>query len=157
MDIFLMILAALLLLVGIAGSVLPVLPGLPLSYAGLLVLHFTEKVEFSTSFLFFWAAVVVLIQIFDYYVPIWGTKKFGGSKRGVWGSSIGLVFGLFLGPLGVIFGPFVGALIGELSANKNMNDALKAAFGAFVGFIIGTVSKLVVGVFMIYYYLTAVF
>ena len=107
--------------------------------------------------MFFWAAVVVLIQIFDYYVPIWGTKKFGGSKRGVWGSSIGLVFGLFLGPLGVIFGPFVGALLGELSANKNMNDALKAAFGAFVGFIIGTVSKLVVGIFMIYYYLTAVF
>ena len=121
------------------------------------MLHFTEKVEFSASFLIFWAVVVVLIQVFDYYVPIWRTKKFGGSKRGVWGSSIGLIFGLFLGPLGVIFGPFVGALIGELSANKNMNDALKAAFGAFVGFIIGTVSKLVVGVFMIYYYLTAVF
>lgn len=155
MDIFLIILAGILLLLGIAGSVLPVLPGLPLSYVGLLVLQLTEKVQFSATFLILWAVIVVFIQVFDYSVPIWGTKKFGGSQRGIWGSGIGLFLGLFFGPIGIITGPFMGAFIGEISANKNIKEALRAAFGAFVGFIIGTVSKLVVGAIMLYYYISA--
>ena len=155
MDIFLILLAALFLLVGLLGSVLPVLPGTPLSYVGIILLHLTEKVQFSTQFLVFWAVVVVVVQLFDYFVPIWGTKKFGGSKRGVWGSSLGLIAGLFAGPWGIILGPFVGALLGELSANKSNKEALRAAFGAFVGFLLGTISKLIVAGFLIYYYFEA--
>ncbi len=155
MDIFLIILSGVLLVAGFLGCILPLLPGVPLSYAGLLLLHFTQKVQFSTEFLIFWAIIVILISIADYLIPIWGTKKFGGSKKGVWGSTIGLVFGLFIGPLGIIIGPFAGALIGELLDNKTQKDALRAAFGSFIGFVIGTVSKLIIAGFLIYHYIAA--
>ncbi|MBP1676884.1 MAG: rane protein [Bacteroidetes bacterium] len=152
MDVFLIILAGFFVLTGLLGSVLPVLPGPPLSYIGLLLLHFTDKYQFSMSFLLWWLAVVVVVQVLDYVIPIWGTKKFGGSKNGVWGSTIGLVVGLFLGPFGIILGPFAGAFVGEMLANKDVKTALKAAFGSFVGFLLGTVAKLVVSGFAIYYY-----
>ena len=153
MDTFLIILAGIFVFVGLIGSVLPILPGVTLSYAGLLILHFTDKYQFSNHFLIIWAVIVVLIQVLDYVIPIWGTKKFGGSKRGVWGSSLGMVAGIFLGPWGVVLGPFVGALLGELSDKKGMRDAMKAAFGAFLGFIVITVAKLIVAGFIIYYYI----
>jgi len=156
MDLFLIITAGLLLVIGFLGSVLPILPGIPLSYGGILLLHFTEKYEFETNFLLIWALIVILIQVLDYYIPIWGTKKFGGSKSGIRGSIIGLLAGTFFGPIGIIFGPFIGALIGELIAKKPTHDALKAAFGAFLGFVVGTVSKLVVAGMLIYYYIITI-
>ncbi len=155
MDLFLIIVAGILIVIGFLGSILPVLPGPPLSYVGLLVLHFTDKVQFSTNFLIYWAIIVILIQVLDAFIPIWGTKKFGGSKQGMWGSTIGILVGMFFGPIGIVFGPFIGAFIGELSANKNNTEALKAAFGAFIGFVVGTVSKLIIAGFMIYYYVEA--
>lgn len=156
MDLFLIIIAGILLLIGFLGSILPVLPGIPLSYGGILLLHFTEKYHFDTQFLIVWAVIVVVIQILDYYIPIWGTKKFGGSKSGVRGSIAGLLLGMFFGPLGIILGPFIGALIGELIAKKPTEKALKAAFGAFIGFIVGTVSKLVVAGMLIYFYIVTI-
>ena len=151
MDIFLILLAGLFLLVGLLGSVLPILPGTPLSYVGIFLLHLTERVQFSSQFLVFWAIVVVAVQLFDYFVPIWGTKKFGGSKWGVWGSIIGMTIGLFFGPIGIILGPFVGALIGELLAGKTSKEAIIAGFGSFVGFLFGTIINLVVAGFLIFY------
>jgi uncharacterized protein YqgC (DUF456 family) len=155
MDIFLIIISGVLLIAGFLGCILPILPGVPLSYIGLLLLHFTHKVQFSAEFLIFWAIIVIVISIADYVIPIWGTKKFGGSKKGVWGSTIGLIFGFFLGPFGIIFGPFFGALVGELLDNKSQKDALRAAFGSFIGFIIGTISKLIIAGFLIYHYIEA--
>ena len=107
METLLITLAFVLIVMGIIGSVLPVLPGIPLSYVGVLVLHFTEKVQFTLFFLIFWAVLVLVVQVLDYYVPIWGTKKFGGSKRGIWGCAIGMIVGLFFGPWGIVIGPFV--------------------------------------------------
>ncbi len=156
MDIFLIILAGILLIVGFAGVILPLLPGLPISYVGILLLHFTKAIDFTSQFLTFWALVVIVVQVLDYYVPIWGTKKFGGSKRAIWGSSIGLIVGLFIGPIGIIVGPFVGAFLGELTVNKSSHDALKVAWGSFVGILIGTTIKLIVAGFFIYYYAEAV-
>ena len=156
MDLFLIIIAGLLLVTGFLGSILPILPGIPLSYAGILLLHFTDKYQFSSEFLILWAVIVVAFQVLDYYIPVWGTKKFGGSKSGIRGSVIGLLFGMFLGPFGIVLGPFVGALVGELLAQKATPDALKAAFGAFLGFIIGTVSKLIVAGMLIYYYIITI-
>lgn len=156
MDLFLIIIAGLLLVTGFLGSILPILPGIPLSYAGILLLHFTDKYQFSSEFLILWAVIVVAIQVLDYYIPVWGTKKFGGSKSGIRGSVIGLLFGMFLGPFGIVLGPFVGALVGELLAQKATPDALKAAFGAFLGFVIGTVSKLIVAGMLIYYYIITI-
>lgn len=156
MEIILIITAFTCIVVGIIGSVLPVLPGVPLSYAGILLLHFTEKVQFSIPFLILWLVLVILVQLLDYYVPIWGTRKFGGSKRGVWGCAIGMVVGLFFGPWGIVLGPFVGAIVGELSGGKQTQAAIKAGFGSFMGFLLGIVSKLVVGGFLLYYAIEAV-
>ncbi len=155
MDIFLLILAALLLLVAFLGCVLPVLPGLPLAYVALLLLHFTDYVDYSVSFLVIWGIVVLVIQVLDAIVPAWGTKRVGGSKWGMWGSAIGIVVGLFLGPWGIIVGPFLGAVLGELLHGKEAVVALKAGFGSFLGFLVGTIAKLIVVGFFIYYYIVA--
>jgi uncharacterized protein len=153
MDYVLIILGALFIVGGILGGVLPVLPGPPLSYIGLLLLHFTEKYQFSTRFLIIWAIVTVVVYLLDYAIPVWGTKRFGGSKRGIWGSIIGLVIGLFFfPPFGIIIGPFVGAVVGELTAGKNSGAALKSGFGSFVGFLTGTLMKLIVSGLMAWHF-----
>lgn len=153
MDIFLIILGSICLLVGILGCVLPVLPGVPLAYCGLLLLHATDKVQFSWQFLVIWAAVTIVVQVLDSVVPIWGTKKFGGSKMGVWGSTIGLLVGLFFGPWGIVLGPFFGAVVFELIDGKNTRLALKAGWGSFVGLMTGTILKLICCGLMTYYFI----
>lgn len=148
MDITLAVLGAALVLVGFAGSILPIIPGPPISWAGLLLLKWTDFVndhgaayENALWILLFF---VVLVTILDYVVPIMGTKKYGGSKRGVWGATIGVVVGLFFGPLGIIIGPFLGAYIGEITTGKKEKEALRAAWGSFVGFLLGVGMKLMV-------------
>jgi uncharacterized protein YqgC (DUF456 family) len=168
MDILLIVLGAICLLLGLIGCVAPVLPGVPLSYLGLLLLHFTNRVQFSWQFLVVWGVVVVVIQILDYFIPAWGTKKFGGTKYGVWGSTIGLFVGLFMGPLGIVIGPFIGAVLGELiyfnrhpqttlseteqNKNSNFNRALRAGFGSFIGLLTGTLIKVICCGVMIAYF-----
>ena len=168
MDILLIVLGAICLLLGLIGCVAPVLPGVPLSYLGLLLLHWTDRVQFSWQFLAVWGVVVVVIQILDYFIPAWGTKKFGGTKYGVWGSTIGLFVGLFMGPLGIVVGPFIGAVWGELiyfnrhpqttlseteqNKNSNFNRALRAGFGSFIGLLTGTLIKVICCGVMIAYF-----
>lgn len=153
MDTFLIILGAICLLIGILGCVLPVLPGVPLAYCGLLLLHATDKVQFSWQFLVIWAVVTIVVQVLDSVVPIWGTKKFGGSKMGVWGSTLGLIVGLFFGPWGIVLGPFLGAVAFELIDGKNTHLALKAGWGSFVGLMTGTILKLICCGLMTYYFI----
>lgn len=144
MDPVLITFGIIFIISGILGCVLPIIPGPPLSYVGLLLLHFTEKYQFSTKFLVIWAIVTAVVYALDYIIPAWGTKKFGGSKRGIWGSIIGLLIGLFFfPPFGIIVGPFVGAVIGELTAGKDHGAALKSGFGSFMGFLAGTIIKLI--------------
>lgn len=152
----LFIVAGLLLVIGFLGCILPIIPGVTLSYIGILLLHFSSKVEFSSQFLIGWGIAVILVQLLDYAIPIWGTKKFGGSKFGIWGSIIGMIVGLFFGPVGIILGPFAGAVVGELIAGKASSKAIRAGFGTFVGFLLGTLSKLIVAGFLIYYYVEAI-
>lgn len=151
MDIFIIIIASLLLLTGLIGCIMPALPGPPLSYLGLLLLHFTKQYDFSTKFLIAWAVITILVSIIDYLIPIWGTKKFGGSRYGIWGSVIGLLLGFLWPPIGIIFGPFIGAVIGEMIGGQK-NNALKAGFGAFIGFIGGTVIKLMASGIMLFHF-----
>ncbi len=153
MDYVLITLGVLFMIGGILGGVLPVLPGPPLSYVGLLLLHFTERYQFSTRFLVIWAVITVVVYALDYVIPAWGTKRFGGSKRGIWGSIIGLVIGLFFfPPFGIIIGPFLGAVIGELTSGKDSGSALKSGFGSFVGFLTGTLLKLITSGMMTWYF-----
>lgn len=129
------------MLIGLAGCILPVIPGPPLGYIGLLFLHFTKGIQFESRELFIWAFVAIIVTVADNILPIWTTKKFGGSKAGVWGSTIGLVIGLFFPPIGILVGPFLGAVLGEM-LNNNNDKALKAGFGAFMGFVSGVGLKL---------------
>lgn len=144
MDILWMIIGSLFIVAGFIGCFLPMLPGPPLAYVGLLIQQLRSSPAFTTNQLLIWLAVVAAVTILDYWIPIYGTKKFGGTKSGVWGATIGLLAGFFLGPWGIIIGPFVGAFIGELLADQSSGQALKAAWGSFVGFLFGTVLKLVV-------------
>lgn len=149
LDIVLIVIAIILMVVGVIGCIVPVLPGVVLNYVGILLLHFTSMVEFSTYFLVSWAVVVVAVEVLDYYIPIWGTKKFGGGKKGAWGCTIGVVAGIFiLPPFGIIICPFVGAVVGELLDKKEVKDALKAGLGAFVGFLAGTLLQVVVALIL---------
>ncbi|KOH45883.1 DUF456 domain-containing protein [Sunxiuqinia dokdonensis] len=153
MDYALIVLGALFMITGILGAILPVLPGPPLSFVGLIFLHLTERYQFSTNFLIIWGVITVVVYLLDYLIPVWGTKKFGGSKRGVWGSIIGLLLGMFLfPPFGIVVGPFLGAVLGELSSGKQSREAFRSGFGSFLGFLVGTLLKLIVSGMMAWYF-----
>lgn len=157
-DFILIILAGVLLLVGLAGCILPIVPGPPISFAGLLVLEATDVVDFSGNFLIIMFLLAAAVTVLDFIIPIWGTKKFGGSRAGIIGSTIGLIAGLiFFPPIGIIIGPFAGAVIGEMLRNDDFNKALKSGLGSFIGFLLGTGLKLIVSSVMIFYYFKAIF
>ncbi len=144
MDILLFIVGALAVLIGIAGSILPLLPGPPVAWAGLLLLHFSKYAQFSTQMLIITAVITLIIAILDYLLPALATKRYGGTKAGQRGATVGTIVGIFLGPLGLIIGPFVGAFLGEvIVAPKEMNRALKVAVGSFIGFLFSTGIKLI--------------
>ena len=154
MDYFLIGLGILLMISGIVGCVLPFIPGPPLNFLGLVLLHLTSGFQFSTNFLILWGIITAVVYGLDLIIPVWGTKKFGGSNRGIWGSIIGLIAGMFFfPPFGIIIGPFAGAVIGEITAGKESKAALKSGFGSFVGFITGTVLKLIVSGIMTWYFI----
>ena len=143
MDIVLLVLAGIFLIVGIIGCIVPGLPGVPVAYVGLWIAQASERVDFSWQMLLIWGIVTVVVSVLDYVVPAWGTKRFGGTKYGVWGSTIGVFAGLFFGAIGVIVGPLAGAIIGELIGGKEVAEALRAGWGSFIGLLFGTVLKLV--------------
>lgn len=158
MDIFLITLSGIFLFVGLVGCFLPILPGPPLSYLGLLILNFTSTISFSTQFLLLWFMITLLVTLLDYAIPPLATRKYGGSKQGAWASAIGVIFGIFLfPPWGIIILPFLAAYLVELINNKDHKGALKAATGSFIGFLTGTAIKLIASISMLYYYLVEVF
>ncbi|MBI1182838.1 DUF456 family protein [bacterium] len=165
MDIVLLILAAAFIVIGIGGCVLPVLPGPPVAYIGLLFMHFSSpERHLSIGSLLTYAFFAILITVLDYLVPAWGTKKFGGTKWGTRGSTIGLLVAVFLLPVmgitlpvfgltGIIFGPFIGAFIGEKMGGMHTQNALRAGVGSFIGFLAGTFMKLVYCFWILYVYI----
>jgi len=149
MDIILLSLGFILMLVGILGSFLPVLPGPPISWIGLLLLYLTEAVPDDWWLLGITLVFAIAVFILDYIIPAVGTKKFGGSKAGIAGTIVGLLVAIIfpvLGPFGIIVWPFVGALVGELINKADQKTALKAAFGSFLGFLTGTFMKFLIAI-----------
>lgn len=137
------------MLTGIIGSFLPILPGPPISWVGLLLLYLTKAVPDDWFVLGITLAIALLVFALDYIIPAVGTKKFGGSRAGMLGTTVGLLVALFfpiLGIFGIIVWPFVGALVGELINKADNKTALKAAFGSFIGFLTGTFLKFLVTV-----------
>ncbi len=147
MDIALLIIGFIFALTGIVGSFLPILPGPTLSWIGLLLLYLTKAIPDDWWVLGITLAVALIVWGLDYVIPAMGTKKFGGTKAGMIGTTVGLLVALFfpiLGVFGIIVWPFVGALVGELLNKADQKTALKAAFGSFIGFLTGTFLKFVV-------------
>lgn len=158
MNTILIVAAIFLVLLGLVGSVVPGIAGPPFSFFGLLALSFVDGIDYSWTFLLVMGIIAAFVFALDYWVPIWGTKKLGGSKAGVRGSMIGLAIGIlltFMFPIGLfiamLLGPFIGAYIGEKTAGTDDNKALKAAFGSFVGFLLGTGIKVIFAVVCIVY------
>ena len=145
-----------LIIVAILGSILPLLPGPPIAFAGLLIQQFREPEPFTAKFLWIWAGIVVVSLVLDYLIPIWGTKKFGGTKYGVWGCTIGFLLAFWMGPWGVILGPFIGAFVGEMIAGQDSRKSFRAALGSFVGFLMGSFLKLVICFMMLYYVIASI-
>ena len=143
MDIVLVILGFVLIIGGIIGSVLPILPGPIMSWFGLLFLYLTDSIPMSCTILLGSLTLALFIFILDYFIPGMGAKKFGGTKYGVMGTTIGLIIGvLFFPPFGIIIGPFLGALFGEMIFGTKINRAIKAAFGSLLGLLTSTFIKL---------------
>jgi len=159
MTVFLIILGLLVSLAGLAGCILPIMPGPPLSFAALVILSFAKNWEpFGATFLIVMGALAALVTILDYVVPAAGAKKYGASRFGFWGSIVGLVVGLFVfSALGMFIGGLVGAVAGELLAGRKRQDALRAGWGAFVGNLFGIGLKMAVSGVMLFFYVKEMF
>ena len=158
MDLILEITGLLLAFLGLVGSFLPVIPGPLTSWLGLFLLHQSERIESDSNFLTVTFFIALSVFLVDYIIPALGTKKFGGSKKGIVGATIGVIIGiLFLGPLGILIGPFIGAFTGEKLNQTPNKQAAKAAFGSFIGFITGVFLKFSVALIYCFYFLKIYF
>lgn len=149
MEILLLILGFVALTAGLAGAFLPI-PGPPLSFIGLLLVQWSGFAQFSISVLGTLGFITLVISVLDYYIPIIGTKKFGGSRFGSIGTVVGMLLGLVLFPgIGLFLGAFLGAFVGELIGRAPWQIALRAAVGSFLGFLTGIVLKVILCLVMI--------
>jgi uncharacterized protein YqgC (DUF456 family) len=153
--------AAVLLLLGLAGCILPALPGPPLSWLGLVVVWAGRGFEAHT---FGWPLVAillgatVLVSVLDLMAPVIGARRYGASRWGTWGSIVGMLVGMFMfPPFGMIVGTFVGAFAGEMAAGQETRRSLRAAWGVFVGTMVGTVLKLIVSGVITWYAVVEMF
>ena len=151
-------LGIILILVGLVGCIVPVLPGPPISFLGLLFLQFSRFGDFSATFLLVMAFVALAVTVLDYVVPVWGTKKTGGSKAGIWGATLGMLAGIiFFPPVGIILGPLVGAIIGEAVRGASLKQSFRAGMGSLLGFMLGTGLKLIASMIMTFYFFKELF
>src|SRR5687767_10938311 len=137
------VLAGILVLAGLAGTILPALPGVPLVFAGMLLAAWAggfERISIATVVLL--GVLTALAVAADFVATLLGAKGFGASKWALVGAALGAVVGLFAGIVGLIVGPMLGALAGELIAGSSLRQAAKAGTGAAIGFIVGTLAKI---------------
>lgn len=149
------ILAALLVIGGLAGTILPAMPGVPMVFAGLLLAAWITDFEpAGAGTLAVLGAMTAIAWLLDFLAAAMGAQRLGASPRAFWGAMIGAIVGIFFGLPGIILGPFLGAVIAELSGGRSISDAGKAGVGAWIGTVIGAAAKLaiaftMVGVFII--------
>jgi len=143
-DILIYAASLLLVLAGVAGLLLPAIPGAPLLFGGLFLASWWENFEYVG----FWtltalAILAVLTYVVDFVAGAMGAQKYGASNRAMLGAALGAIVGIFFGLVGVIVGPFVGAMIAEFSLDdKNLDDASRAGYGATIGLLLGTAFKM---------------
>ncbi|MDR0961798.1 MAG: DUF456 domain-containing protein [Mediterranea sp.] len=154
MEIFWIIAGCVLMLLGLAGCFLPALAGPPLCYLGLLCAYATGMTDYTGNFLLITALVTIAVTVLDYLLPIWGVKRWGGSRWGAIGSVIGLLLGLPFGIVGILLGTFLGAVAGELLGGSRHYEAIRAGVGTLVGFVLSTLLKFAVCIVFVYYFIT---
>jgi uncharacterized protein YqgC (DUF456 family) len=155
LETIVIILGAVFVFLGIAGCVLPLLPGPPLSLIGLLLLalvnHFSPPL--TPTLIIVMAVITIAVTLGDYLIPLWGAKKYGTSKWGVWGSVAGMAIGFLFSPFGMLLGALIGAVAVEWVVQKEKEKALKAGWGVIMGSLLGTVLKLGISATMAYYFI----
>lgn len=149
MEFLLFVLSILCIVAGLIGCFVPILPGASLSYVGLLLLHFTERVHFSYFQLVLWLLLVVGLQILDYVTPMLGSKYGGGTAYGKRGCLAGTILGMFFMPWGIIVGPFAGAVLGELLGGSDWTSSIRSGIGSLIGFLLGTLLKVLICVYFL--------
>jgi len=151
------VMGSILMVLGLAGSVLPILPGPPLSFIGLFLLalikHFSAPL--TPAFVIFLAVVTVFVIVMDYVIPLLGAKRYGASKWGIWGSVLGMAIGILWSPFGMLVGAFVGAVLVEWFVGKKKGGALRAGWGVVMGTLFATILRLGVSGVMTYYFIRA--
>lgn len=158
MNSFALIVSILIMVIGIAGSILPAIPGLPLVFLGILGYGWAEGFHVITGrYLAILGALTLLAILVDYLAGVWGAKSFGSSKAGMVGAFLGVFVGLFFGPLGILLGPMLGAFIGEYIVLKDASLAVNSAVGTIIGIFAGVVFKVLVGLGMLISFLIVVF
>jgi len=157
LETIVIVLGSIFVFVGIAGCFLPILPRPLLIFLGLLVLALLK--DFSSpltpTLMIVMAILTVVVTIGDYMIPLWGAKKYGTSKWGIWGSVAGMAIGIFLSPFGMLLGAFIGAVAVEWLVQKERTKALKAGWGVIIGGLVGTALKLGASGMMVYYFIRA--
>lgn len=149
-SLFLWVLAAILTVVGLSGMLLPIVPGAPILFLGLLFGAWAEDFQFIGLWtLLILALMTALTYVVEFAASALGVKKYGGSNRAMIGAVLGGIVGMFFGLPGILFGPFLGAVIGELSLQRSLDEASQAGFGTVVGMAIGLAGKLAIGIAMI--------
>lgn len=150
-------LAGLLILVGIAGTILPALPGLPLAFAGMLLAAWVDDFHYiGPGMLLLLAFLTALALIVDFVASLLGARRLGASKRAMVGAAIGTVVGIFFGLIGLLLGPFIGGLVGELSAGSTVRRSAHIGLGAWLGFVVGSVLKITLAFTMLGVFLLAI-
>ncbi|MBN1153385.1 DUF456 domain-containing protein [candidate division KSB1 bacterium] len=159
MATLLIIIGFILVIVGIIGCVAPAIPGPPLNYLAMMLMQYAKQGQaYTTRELVIWAIITIIVTVLDYFIPVFGAKKYGASKLGVWGSIIGLLIGLFFfPPFGMFLGALLGAMAGELLIGKKNMAAFKAGWGVFIGTMVGIGFKLAASIMMSIYFIKALF
>lgn len=142
MDTLLIIFAVLLSLTGIIGCIIPGLPGHPLNYIAMLLLHWAFQ-PFAISTLLIFGILTIAITVLDYMIPLWTGKKFGATKQGIIGSIIGMLLGMAFTPIGMILGTLLGAVIGDMIAGRTTAQATKSGLGTLFGTFLSIGIKLI--------------
>lgn len=150
LDIALYVLAGLLMIGGIAGSILPILPGIPMVFGGIWLAAAVDRYRhLGMWWLLGIGALAVLGIAVDFIAGSLGAKRVGASSRAIWGAAIGTIAGMFFGLIGLLIGPFVGALLGELSAGNSVLRSTKVGVSTWIGLLLGTLFKLVMSFVMV--------
>jgi uncharacterized protein YqgC (DUF456 family) len=147
MDIVLIISGIVLMIAGVAGCIVPGLPGPPLNFLALICISFVSE-GFDAYFYILWGTISVIVLLLDYYLPVWVSKKFGATRSGIIGGVIGMIAGIFFTPLGMILGLVVGSVLGDMAAGKNISDAMRSGLGSAFGTLFSVGIKLLASVWM---------